>query len=289
MAFTVRDYQDLVALLKQHPEWQDELRRLLLHEDFLQLPQIVRELAEAQQRTERRIEELAEAQRRSEERLTRLEERLERLEAVVAELAEAQRRTERRIEELAEAQRRSEERLTRLEAVVAELAEAQRRTEQHVQRLTDRVASLDGKMLEIEFERKAAAYLGPILRRVRVLDRLEVEERVEEYLSTDQIAEIFRLDAIVQGQLHKGLLGEEQPHVWLAVEVSSVVDRQDVERAAQRARLLRSAGLTVIPVVAGEAATVGGEESAAKQGVLLLQDGKIDNLDEALRDSGLKH
>lgn len=80
MTFTVRDYRDMVRLLDQHPEWQVELRRLLLADDFLALPAIVRDLAEAQQRTEAR---------------------LERLEATVQSLAEAQQRTEVRLEELA--------------------------------------------------------------------------------------------------------------------------------------------------------------------------------------------
>jgi hypothetical protein len=76
-------------------------------EDFSELKNIVRELAEAQKRTEQRVEELAEAQRNSEQRLTRLE-------VVVGELAEAQKRTEQRVEELAQAQKRTEEELRRL-------------------------------------------------------------------------------------------------------------------------------------------------------------------------------
>jgi hypothetical protein len=59
MAFTVRDYQDMVRLLDQHPEWQAELRRLLLADDFLALPAIVRDLAEAQRGTEQRLEQLS--------------------------------------------------------------------------------------------------------------------------------------------------------------------------------------------------------------------------------------
>ncbi len=59
--------------------------------DFNELKSIVKELAEAQKRTETRMEELAEAQKRTE---TRMEE-----------LAEAQKGTETRMEELAEAQK----------------------------------------------------------------------------------------------------------------------------------------------------------------------------------------
>ena len=66
MAFTVSDFRDLVSLLEAHPEWRDELRRLVLTEEVLGLPAAIRALAEAQRRTEARVEELAEAQRRTE-------------------------------------------------------------------------------------------------------------------------------------------------------------------------------------------------------------------------------
>ncbi|MBI4675699.1 MAG: hypothetical protein HY741_29000 [Chloroflexi bacterium] len=91
MAFTVNDFSDLLRLLAERPQWQVELRNLLLSDDFLALPQIVRELAEAQRQLAEAQRQLAEAQRRTEQR--------------VEELAEAQWRTEQRVEELAQAQR----------------------------------------------------------------------------------------------------------------------------------------------------------------------------------------
>ena len=46
MAFGVQEFHDLVHLLEQHPEWRAELRRLVLTQELLDLPAIVRELAE---------------------------------------------------------------------------------------------------------------------------------------------------------------------------------------------------------------------------------------------------
>src|ERR671931_1169791 len=93
MAFTVQEFHDLVALLTQHPEWRAELRRLVLTEELLALPQIVHDLAEAQQRTEQQV----------------------------AQLVEAQQRTERQIAQLVEAQRRAERQIVRLQDDVGEL------------------------------------------------------------------------------------------------------------------------------------------------------------------------
>src|SRR3990172_2891670 len=103
MTFNVEDYSDLVQIIETHPQWRAELRRLVLTDELLTLPALVRDLAEAQNRTERRIEELAEAQNR----------------------------TERRIEELAEAQQRTEERLQHLATIVAELIHSQKPTAQN--------------------------------------------------------------------------------------------------------------------------------------------------------------
>ena len=121
----------------------DMLDDLVRAKDFNELKEIVRELAEAQKRTEERINELAEAQRRTEEmvkelaeaqkrteeRISKVEERVTKLETAVHELAEAQKRTEQRVNELAEAQKRTEQR-------VNELAEAQKRTEEEIRELT---------------------------------------------------------------------------------------------------------------------------------------------------------
>jgi len=103
------------------------------------LEQVVQELAEAQKRTEQRVQELAEAQRRTEQRLDRLEQ-------VVQELAEAQKRTEQRVEELAEAQKRTEQRLDRLEQVVQELAEAQKRMMEAIVSLTQRMDAAEKQL-----------------------------------------------------------------------------------------------------------------------------------------------
>jgi cell division protein FtsB len=99
MAFTVQDFHDLVALLTQHPEWRAELRRLVLTEELLALPQIVRDLAEAQRRTEQQVAQLTqqvaqltqqvtqivEAQRRTERQIVRLQDDVGELKGVVLE------------------------------------------------------------------------------------------------------------------------------------------------------------------------------------------------------------
>ncbi len=111
-------------------------------EDFSDLKQIVRELAEAQVRTEERLSRLEATVARLAEAQVRTEEQLDRLEATVARLAEAQVRTEQQVKELAEAQRRTEERVSALEATVTQLVESQQRTNVAIAELTEGIDRL---------------------------------------------------------------------------------------------------------------------------------------------------
>jgi hypothetical protein len=109
---------------------------------FTDLRDIVRELAQAQVRTEARVEELAQAQLRTEVRLETLTARVDTLTVRLEELAQAQLRTEVRLETLTA---RVDTLTVRLETLTArvdtltvrmeELAQAQLRTENEVTHL----------------------------------------------------------------------------------------------------------------------------------------------------------
>ena len=94
----------LLAILEEIEKQQKER---VTKDEFRELRDIVAELAQAQKRTEQRLNELAEAQKKTEERLDSLAQK-------VNELAEAQKRTEQRLNELAEAQKKTEEELKKL-------------------------------------------------------------------------------------------------------------------------------------------------------------------------------
>lgn len=79
---TINTMQDLTRLLRENPEWRDEVRRELLTDELLQLPQRFAEYTEA---SERRFEAI---DRRFEEIDRRFEEIDRRFEAVEQELRE---------------------------------------------------------------------------------------------------------------------------------------------------------------------------------------------------------
>ncbi|MFQ6058561.1 MAG: hypothetical protein ACE5MB_06770 [Anaerolineae bacterium] len=108
---TAEMYRAVVAIVDERVK---EIR--VTREDFNALRDAVLELAQAQARTEARLEELAQAQART-------EAHLEELAQAQTELAEAQARTEAQMKELAQAQTRTEEALHQLARQVGTLGE----------------------------------------------------------------------------------------------------------------------------------------------------------------------
>ena len=265
---TVREVQDLLGLLREEPKLREQLRRLILPEEFLRLPAALHELAQAQLETQRALKALAEEVKALAQAQKRTEERLEALAARVDELAQAQKRTEQRVEQLAQAQKKTEE---RLEA----LAEAQRRTEETLRALIRDVAELKGMVLESEYRDKAYAYFGRLVRRAHVLSPDEISELLDRavrggHLSDEEAERISWADVIVRGNWK-----EDGREVFLVVEVSWRIERGDVERARERAELLGRAGLRTVPVVAGRMIEDEALTAAREMGVLTVIDGKV--------------
>lgn len=253
---------------------------------FQELAQAQAEAAQAQARTEKRFEELAQAQARTEKRLE--------------ELAQAQDRTEKRVEELVEIGLRNEARLSRLEELVDKLATSQmalekfqmaleKRMDEMSQILKGILVSLDdlrGGYLELKYERHAGAFFGRFLRRLKPtlmydLSR-EMEERLENSLSSEAYNDLLRLDLLISGRPRSR---PDIEQLWLAVEISAVVDRHDVQRAKNRADALRRAGYLVVPAGVGDRFTRGAEEEASELNVLLMKDGSYRYWEEALSDA----
>jgi hypothetical protein len=317
MAFTINDLNDLLRILREQPEWLAEVRRVLLTDELLKLPDLVRELVEAQRRTDERLAEfqqrierqMAEFQQRIEQQMVEFQQRIERQIAEFqqrtdqrfAELAEAQRRTDERLAEfqqrtdqrfieLAEAQRRTDERLAefqqRTDQRFIELAEAQRRTDERLaefqQRTEEQIGELKGTLLEMDYRAKVGAIFGSRLKKPKVVDAGDMWDVLRDRLDEEEIRQIVALDLIVRGRL---LPPQGEGELWLAVEVSYVVDQNDVMRAAARAALLRKAGLPAIPVAAGKRLTQGALALATESRVVLVQDGSLVGWDDALQDA----
>jgi len=214
----------------------EELERAVTKDEFRELRDVVRELAEAQRRTEQRVNELAEAQRRTEQR--------------VNELAEAQRETERRLNELA--------------GRVNELAEAQRRTEEELRklaigqrRLRQEVGGLS-RSVAYALENEAYRNLPRFLRErygIEVTDRLVRFELRGEEINLFARAKRDGEDVVLVGEA-----------------VLRLDDKGKLRKIRRKAELVsQEYGLEVVPVVVTHFATGRLLEEARKAGFLVVQ------------------
>jgi predicted RecB family endonuclease len=251
-AFTPQSFHDLVRLLEQHPEWRAQLRQLVLTEELLQLPALVRDLAEAQKRTEERLDALVEAQRRTEETLRALIGRVDHLET----------------------------RFDRLESKVDSLDTKVDGLESKVDGLEAQMGQVRGDTLETRYRRHSGSYFGPLLRRARAISQDELDDLLEEgatagTLTEKDIDEVRLADLIVRGRRPV-----DRQEAYLVVEVSAGVGTADVVRAARRADLL-SRLRPATPVVAGDRSVPEAGALARRSGVWQVLDGRVVDPNEA--------
>ena len=265
MSFTVREFRDLIRILEEHPEWREELRRQVLSEELLRLPE---ELAAFRAEARERMDRLEQALIALTARVEELTARVDALTARVDELAQAQRRTEERMDRLEQALITLTARVDALTARVDELAQVQKGM------LID-LGHLKGRDKERQYREKAHAYFGRHLAHLRVLggDALArmLEPEVERgVISLEEYLGIMEADLVARGRWRG--TGEE---VYLLVEVSWGVGPSDVERALARASYLAKTGRRVVAGVAGEEALPQVEREAIEKGVVVATDGRV--------------
>ena len=179
----------------------DSYNALVRADDFNELKGIVKELAEAQQRTEQRVEDLAETQQRTEQR-------------------EAQQRTEQRVEDLAETQQRTEQR-------VEELAETQQHTEHALQQLARQMGGLARQVggmsdrMGGDLEEVAAIMVHDVLERELGWQIDELDRAWQMWNGEEEEIDVF-------GQAHDPLRPDTT--LWIVGEVKFNLTMRDVER-----------------------------------------------------------
>jgi DNA repair exonuclease SbcCD ATPase subunit len=312
MGFTVRDFNDLMRLLDRHPEWVEALRQRLLTRELLDSPKTLRRLSLRVGRVERAVEDLKatvqdlaqsvqaltesvaaliQAQQQRDEAFAAFRAEVDRR---FAELAEAQRRhyeefaahraeTDRRFAELAEVQRRHyEEFAAHRQEFLEYRAETDRRFAElatAIQALAQRVDNLDGLVRgwvhEDRYRTRPRRYrrllLDPHILSTEAREALLRQAEAAGRLTPEEAAELEDADVLVHGR-SRATGGE----AFLVVEVSAKVDTDDVERAVERAEILRKARpeAEVIPVAAGPEIHPLAARAARDQGVWWLTDGR---------------
>jgi len=267
MAFTVRDFHDLVEILENEPAWRAEIRRLVLTDDILTLPQAVRDLTAS-------VREMSDLQRQHEARFERvetdivdiktdvsqlktgvgkLETSVGKLETGVGKLETGVGKLETGVGKLETSVGKLETGVGKLETGVGKLDSRMDTLETKVGKLDTNVAKLNGRDLERQLRERPFVYLSRFALRLKVVGDAELavllEAAVERGLLTEEEAEDAKLlDAVARGRRR----GDGEP-IYLVVEASVVIDQHDLARAVRRAAIVEKAsGVPTLAVVAGE-------------------------------------
>jgi outer membrane murein-binding lipoprotein Lpp len=308
MALGADDFHDLVSLLEQHPEWRAELRRLLLSEEILTLPELVRELVESQKRTDElmqqltarvddltarmeqltarvddlaarmeqlaaRVDDLAARMEQLTARVDDLTARMEQLTARVDDLAARMEQLTARVDDLAARMEQLTARVDDLTARMEQLTATVQSLTQSVQRIGDDVAKMKEFYLEQRYHSRAAMYFGRLIRRTRAIQYDDLCHILDDALDQGILTEEERDDLIETDVVVRGRRRTDGEEVYLIVEVSWGIGPHDVQRAARRARVFAKLGWQTMPVVAGGWANTDARTAAQQDGVIILLDG----------------
>ncbi|MGH2607834.1 MAG: hypothetical protein ACRDHF_01985 [Tepidiformaceae bacterium] len=161
-----------------------------------------------------------------------------------------------------------EKELAEIRAILREMADHQARTEVGIGSIEGTLGRHDGKFLELTYDRQLRSWFG---RYVKGAQKLAVEDlgKLDEAVSTGavDITEVERLqdlDFLVRGRRPES--GED---VLFAVEVSTTVRVDDVDRTQRRALTLQRAGYAASGFVGGVAIEERARTRADELGVIV--------------------
>jgi uncharacterized protein YoxC len=242
--YPLLNFADIVRALKKHPEWLEELRKLILTTELLELPKKVDELLR---------------------RVSKLEEDVGVLKQDVAVLKQDVAVLKQDVEIL----KRDVALLKRDVELLKQDVAGLKRDMQYVK---GELGRLKGREFERTVREKYYAYFGRLLRRSKLVTFETVLPLIDDFEEKGLITEeeresLLNLDLIVRGQIKS-----TRKEVVIAVEISYSLHETDILRALERANVLaRVLSEEVIPVVVAAEAKEDIQQFADSHGVLLIR------------------
>ena len=240
----VLTFADIIRALKEHPEWLEELRKIILTTELIELP--------------RKFEKLLENVKKLDKKVDRIEQDVAVLKQDVAVLKQD---------------------VAVLKQDVAVLKQDVAVLKQDVAVLKQDVAYLKGgfgRFKGREFERtireKYYAYFGRILRKSKLVNFEEILPLLESAEDKNLITEEQKLSVLQLDLLVSGELKPTKKRVFLAVEVSYSLHEEDIERSVERANILAHLlKKEVIPVLVSVEVKREVEKKIEDKGALLIK------------------
>jgi len=242
--YPIVTFADILRALKSHPEWLEELRKIILTTELLELPKKFDELLKRVEKIESDVEILKQDVAILKQDVAILKQDVVVLKQDVAVLKQD----------------------------VAILKQDVEILKKDVAYLKGEFGRFKGKDFERTIREKYYAYFGKLLRKTKLIQFEEIlpilDDAEEKGLITEEQRDsLLRLDIIVKGQIKS-----TQKPVVLAVEVSYSLYKDDIERAIERAEILAQLlKEEVIPTVVSAETQEDAEKLADEKGVLLIK------------------
>ncbi len=199
-------------------------------------------------------------------RVDQLGERMDQLTVRIEQLGERMDQLTVRIDQLGERMDQTNVRIDHLCPRSCEPVTA-------VMRMDGRLGRLEGWRYEISYRENLASHLVRRFRRPKLLIAGNVQRLVDALdngeLTDEESIKVMAVDVLAAANDKSQ---PEQPESYVAIELSQVIDNSDVERAHERASILRRVlDQPVVACVDGEAILIDAARRAQELGVLNLR------------------
>ena len=245
---TITDINDLARILREHPEWRDTIRGLVLGDEVLTLPEKLASFIEA---TDRNFQLVHDRFDRMDERFDKMDERFDKMDERFDKMDERFDKMDERFDKMDERFNKMDGRLDNTVGTYYEY------------RAEKIVPSLVGQRLGLARPRVlVGGRLGVTGEFMDLADDALDEGRITQ----DEWAEIRTSDLVLSC-----VRRADRAQVYFVAEVSVTASDSDIERAARRATILT--GMTGSDAIAGIVTTSLDDdrgESAQDQGVAAL-------------------
>ena len=220
----VLTFADIIRALREHPEWLEELRKIILTTELIELP--------------KKFEEMLVRMEKLEKKVDKIEKDVEILKQDVAILKQDVEILKQDVAVLKQDVAVLKQDVAILKQDVEILKQDVGLLKQDVSYLKGEFGRFKGKEFERTIRERYYAYFGRLLRKSKlipfeeIIPFLETAEE-EKIITEDQKVSALQLDLLIKGEIKK-----VKKEVYLAIEVSYSLQEDDIERAIERAGIL---------------------------------------------------
>ena len=229
--YIIKEFEDLLNLLRERPDYLEKLRMLILTKELLELPV---KFEEFRREVNQRFEEIDRGFDKVDKRFEEIDRRFDEVDKRFDEIDRRFDEVDKRFEE---SDRRFEAFRNEVNQRFEKLEKGQEEMKEILKRHEISIQELKGWQLEHKVRTNICAYLGRYIRKCRIKDKSEIADELDEYVERNIISE--RDEVLLLDILVIGISKRTNEEIYIAVEVSYKIGDYDVERAIKRMEILK--------------------------------------------------